>query len=92
MKIIFAFLLVVFLAFSGYHLSFRKFRIPLFARRPDFPIYADNINQLKISWNKLIENGVKTIYPGHGKSFSVEIIKKQQTLVEFYIYYCFIMY
>ena len=33
MKIIFAFLLVVFLAFSGYHLSFRKLRIPLFARR-----------------------------------------------------------
>ncbi len=32
MNIFFAFLLVVFLAFSGYHLSFRKFGIPLFAR------------------------------------------------------------
>lgn len=32
MKILFAFLLVIFLAFSGYHLSFRKFGIPLFAR------------------------------------------------------------
>jgi hypothetical protein len=32
MKIIFAFLLVIFLSFSGYHLSFRKFGIPLFAR------------------------------------------------------------
>lgn len=33
MKIFFAFLLVVFLVFSGYHLSFQKFRIPLFARK-----------------------------------------------------------
>ena len=31
MKIFFAFLLIIFLVFSGYHLSFRKFRIPLFA-------------------------------------------------------------
>ena len=33
MKIILAFLLVIFLVFSGYHLSFQKFRIPLFARK-----------------------------------------------------------
>lgn len=33
MKIFFAFLLIIFLVFSGYHLSFRKFRIPLFARK-----------------------------------------------------------
>jgi hypothetical protein len=32
MKILFAFLLIIFLSFSGYHLSFRKFGIPLFAR------------------------------------------------------------
>ncbi len=33
MKIFFAFLLIIFLAFSGYHLSFRGFRLPLFARK-----------------------------------------------------------
>lgn len=33
MKVFFAFLLIVFLAFSGYHLSFRKFKVPLFARK-----------------------------------------------------------
>ena len=32
MKIIFAFLLIIFLAFSGYHLSFKKFKLPLFIR------------------------------------------------------------
>ena len=33
MRIIFALLLVIFLAFSGYHLSFRGLRLPLFARQ-----------------------------------------------------------
>ncbi|MBT3311696.1 MAG: hypothetical protein HN737_11850 [Desulfobacterales bacterium] len=33
MKIFFSFLLIIFLAFSGYHLSFRNFRLPLFARK-----------------------------------------------------------
>ena len=33
MKILFAFLLIIFLVFSGYHLSFRKLRIPLFAHK-----------------------------------------------------------
>lgn len=50
--------------------------IRLFTHRPDFPIYADNIAQLKKSWEKLIAKGVKTIYPGHGKSFHVNKIQK----------------
>jgi glyoxylase-like metal-dependent hydrolase (beta-lactamase superfamily II) len=50
--------------------------IRLFTRKPDFPIYADNIGHLKESWEKLIEMGVKTIYPGHGKSFHVNQIQK----------------
>ncbi|MFO7964730.1 MAG: cation:proton antiporter [Desulfobacterales bacterium] len=33
MKIFFSFLLIIFLAFSGYHLTFRGFKLPLFARR-----------------------------------------------------------
>ena len=32
MKPAFAFLLILFLAFSGYHLTFRRFRLPFFAR------------------------------------------------------------
>jgi hypothetical protein len=32
MKIFFALLILIFLAFSGYHLTFRKIRLPLFAR------------------------------------------------------------
>ncbi len=33
MKITFALLIIIFLAFSGYHLTFRNFRLPLFARQ-----------------------------------------------------------
>lgn len=33
MKIFFALFIVMFLAFSGYHLTFRKIKLPLFARR-----------------------------------------------------------
>jgi Kef-type K+ transport system membrane component KefB len=33
MKIFFALLIVIILAFSGYHLTFRSFRLPLFARK-----------------------------------------------------------
>ncbi|CAN2044195.1 Cation/H+ exchanger domain-containing protein [Candidatus Magnetomoraceae bacterium gMMP-1] len=33
MKIIFAFLIIIFLSFSGYHLTFRGFKLPLFARQ-----------------------------------------------------------
>lgn len=33
MKIIFSFILIVFLVFSGYHLSFRRMKLPIFARR-----------------------------------------------------------
>lgn len=33
MKIFFAMLIIILLAFSGYHLTFRSFRLPLFARK-----------------------------------------------------------
>lgn len=33
MKIVFVFLLVIFLAFSGYHLTFRRLKLPLFATK-----------------------------------------------------------
>lgn len=51
--------------------------IRLFTPRPDLPIYADNVDHLKKSWEKLFEMGVKTIYPGHGNPFSIQNIKNQ---------------
>jgi len=47
-----------------------------FRRKPNLPIFAENIEQIKESWHQIIAKGAKTIYPGHGKSFDVEEIKK----------------
>lgn len=50
-------------------------RIPL-RRSPGLPIFADDIEKVKASWRHLIELGAATVYPGHGKPFSIEVIKK----------------
>ena len=50
--------------------------IRLFTLRPNLPIYAENIEQIKAGWKVLIDQGAKMIYPGHGKPFPVERIKK----------------
>lgn len=47
-----------------------------FRRKPNLPIFAENMKQLKESWKILIEQGAKNIYPGHGKPFHVNEIKK----------------
>ena len=44
---------------------------------PDLPIFAEDMSALKTSWRKLIDKGVKKIYPAHGKPFPIEkLIKK----------------
>jgi len=50
--------------------------IRMFTLRPNLPIYAEDIDIIKESWKVLINQGAKKIYPGHGKPFSVERIKK----------------
>jgi len=47
-----------------------------FVLRPKLPIYAKDIELLKKSWSQVIGMGAKTIYPGHGKPFPVEMIIK----------------
>jgi hydroxyacylglutathione hydrolase len=36
------------------------------------PIFVQDIEEVYKSWEKLAEYGAKTIYPAHGKPFSVE--------------------
>jgi len=43
---------------------------------PGMPIFAEDMAKLKDSWNLLLDAGAKTIYPAHGESFSVDIIRK----------------
>jgi glyoxylase-like metal-dependent hydrolase (beta-lactamase superfamily II) len=47
-----------------------------FRIRPGLPIYAQDIEEIKKCWKVLIDGGVKMIYPGHGKPFTVEIMKR----------------
>jgi hydroxyacylglutathione hydrolase len=47
-----------------------------FRLRPGLPIYAQDIAAIKKCWEILIDRGVKMVYPGHGKPFPVEEIKK----------------
>jgi hydroxyacylglutathione hydrolase len=43
---------------------------------PGLPIFAEDIELIKKSWQLLFEQGVTMVYPGHGKPFPVEVIKK----------------
>ncbi|MBN1408053.1 MAG: MBL fold metallo-hydrolase [Calditrichaceae bacterium] len=54
------------LAMDGFPLSFK----------PGMPIFSEqDIEIVKRSWHKLIDLGVKTVYPAHGKPFPVEKMK-----------------
>ena len=43
---------------------------------PGMPIFAEDMARLKESWNLLLDAGAKIIYPAHGESFSVDVIRK----------------
>jgi glyoxylase-like metal-dependent hydrolase (beta-lactamase superfamily II) len=47
-----------------------------FRIRPGLPILAQDIDSVKKYWKLLIDKGVKMIYPGHGKPFSADVMKK----------------
>ncbi len=50
-------------------------RLPL-RRGPGLPTLAEDIERVKQSWRHLFELGVTTVYPGHGKPFSIDVMKK----------------
>jgi len=43
---------------------------------PGLPIFAEDSQKLKESWKLLLEQGAKTVYPGHGGPFSADMIRK----------------
>ncbi len=40
------------------------------------PIFIENINEVFSSWEKIIKNGAKRIYPAHGNPFSSDKLKE----------------
>lgn len=43
---------------------------------PGLPVLADDIEKVKESWKTILTPEIKTIYPGHGKPFPAEKIRK----------------
>jgi glyoxylase-like metal-dependent hydrolase (beta-lactamase superfamily II) len=43
---------------------------------PGLPVLADDIEKIKESWKLVLNPETKTIYPGHGKPFPAEKIRK----------------
>jgi hydroxyacylglutathione hydrolase len=43
---------------------------------PGLPIVAEDMPRVKESWKLLLEEGAERIYPGHGKPFSAEVIRR----------------
>ena len=60
-------------AFVG-DMAMNKFPLRL---SPGMPIYAENLQSLFDSWQTLLDEGVKTVFPAHGDSFSADIIRKE---------------
>lgn len=54
-------------------LAMNKFPLRL---RPGLPIFAEDLKKVKESWKLLLDRGIKTIYPAHGKPFSADSIRK----------------
>ncbi len=42
---------------------------------PELPVLADDLDLVKKSWKHLLELGMQTIYPGHGKPFPAAVIR-----------------
>ncbi|MBN2028764.1 MBL fold metallo-hydrolase [bacterium] len=47
-----------------------------FRLNPGLPIFAEDLEQIKTNWRLLLNRGAKTIYPGHGKPFSADVIRR----------------
>lgn len=43
---------------------------------PGLPIFAEDPVAVLKSWESLLEQGVTTVYPAHGNSFSAEVMKR----------------
>jgi glyoxylase-like metal-dependent hydrolase (beta-lactamase superfamily II) len=60
-------------AFVG-DMAMNKFPLRL---SPGMPIYAENSQLLIESWQTLMDEGVKTVYPAHGDAFSADVMRNE---------------
>lgn len=43
---------------------------------PGLPIFAEDMPGVLDSWEMLVKEGAKTVYPSHGPSFSIDVIRE----------------
>jgi len=43
---------------------------------PGLPIFAEDLQKVKESWRRLLDEGAKTVYPAHGRPFSAEVFRR----------------
>jgi glyoxylase-like metal-dependent hydrolase (beta-lactamase superfamily II) len=44
---------------------------------PGLPVLADDINMVVESWKKLLPEKIHTVYPAHGKPFSMNVMRRE---------------
>jgi glyoxylase-like metal-dependent hydrolase (beta-lactamase superfamily II) len=54
-------------------LAMNKFPLRL---SPGLPIFAEDLPTVVESWKLLLKEGATTVYPAHGRPFSVEVIRR----------------
>ena len=47
-----------------------------FHLRPGLPVFAEDLELVKKSWRLLLDQGAKIVYPGHGKPFPADTIRR----------------
>ncbi|MFO7965671.1 MAG: MBL fold metallo-hydrolase [Desulfobacterales bacterium] len=50
-------------------------KFPILSRKSYEPIVARDLNQVYQSWQTLIDEGVRVIYPAHGKPIGIEVLQ-----------------
>jgi glyoxylase-like metal-dependent hydrolase (beta-lactamase superfamily II) len=43
---------------------------------PGLPIFAEDMQKVKESWRRLLDEGTKMVYPAHGKPFPAEVMRR----------------
>lgn len=43
---------------------------------PGLPIFAEDLSRVRETWRLLLDKGIQMVYPGHGKPFPAEIMRK----------------
>jgi hydroxyacylglutathione hydrolase len=47
---------------------------------PGLPIFVEDIRQVRASWRLLLNEGMKKVFPAHGKPFPADVIRKALSL------------